>query len=541
VGPCRNDGPAPRNRRWGGQVTTVRHLKARPGVSWEAQARELELAGRVAQLASAHRARDLGNTQNTPNALKTPGTMGRGTFTPHRSVDPVAWRKAVWLERSTDIETDHAAIAQHNRRSALHAIVAARETPPATIKEGAYRLRDLARVAHPSKRCADCGDLLHGMPALMKRPDGGHTVSGVVTCANVWACPVCALKIKAARAEQIKEGVALQRKYVGGKSMLMLTLTARHTVHTDLREYREGFQAAAGRLFPSHWQREVGMLGYVYGAEATHGRNGFHYHRHVILSFDGDVGPQKIEALRAHLADRWERLVVRFMGEDCRPNEHGLHIKPLDLAEYISKLGLELADVGAKVAQSGHRSPWGILHDAATGHGRAFEVMAEYVRAMKGAKCIQFSNRLLAFWTKLGMGEVDETAAADDAIGAALVSEVPLDAWRAIRARGALWRVLNAADLGELPTWAEVVDGRWGDGYQVEREAIRDGGDYPRHVREPAAVRRARLMVERAAWNTACDELARFERAPFVPRTDSPFFWYEEIREKLFAVGIRGR
>lgn len=515
-------------------MTALRLLSARPPVTHQSRAGDARHAAAVNALRDRRRSVALGNTQDTPTQLKTATLDATYNVIPHRSVDPVAWREAVWTERDSGHD-DHTLVARHNRRSSLHRLVLGRP-PGESTKERAYALRDLSRVAHPSGRCADCGEVLHGMPAIMRRPDGGHAIGGVITCANVWACPVCAMRIKGSRAETIRNGVALHRQHYGPGSMLMLTLTASHSAGDDLMSYRERFQLAAGRLFTSRWTEKRGSLGYVYGAEVTHGRSGWHYHRHYVLAFKSDVSALDLALIRDELSTRWRELVIKFMGSSYAPNEHGLDLRPLNVVDYVSKLGLELTDVGAvKRAANGNVSPWSLLQDTATGHGGAFEKFAHYVRSMKGAKCVQFATRLLTLWKRLGLSCETEETAADETIGAALVVEVPLSVWRHIRSTGRLYRLLAACDAGELPDFTtQCAD--WGDGWLLEREAIRDESPYPIIRRESEPAKRARLRAELSFYNMACDALvpvrAKRERAS-VYEDGSAVLRYNRLREKM--------
>lgn len=514
-------------------MVNLRTLAHRPPVTYGSRAADVRLQDAVDELRQRRRAVLLGNMQDTPTKPKT-AVFFESHPTPHRSISPIAWREAVWSARD-DGHDVHTVLARHGRRAALHALVSKRP-PGETAKERAWALRDRARVAHPSSRCADCGEVLHGMPAIMRRPDGGHALGGVVTCANVWACPVCALKIKASRAEQIKEGVALHRQHFGAGSMLMLTLTASHSAGDDLRAYREAFQSAAGRLMTSQWSEKRGAAGYVYGAEVTHGRNGWHYHRHYIVAFDRPISDFEMLLIHDELSIRWRALVVKFMGEHHAPNEHGLDLRQLNVVDYISKLGLELSDVGAfKRAKNGNVSPWGLLSDTASGHGGAFDNFAHYVRAMKGAKCVQFSNRLLALWKKLGIAHVSEESLADDTIGAALVTEIPISVWRWLRSSGRVYRMLADCDAGNLPDF-QTQKPQWGDGWQVEREAIRDEAPFPTIVREPESERRVRVVSELRNWNAACDALlspSPKRKRVSVYEDGSPIARYNRLRKKM--------
>jgi hypothetical protein len=88
----------------------------------------------------------------------------------------------------------------------------------------AQKIASLARV----RRCGSLRDPEHGAVLVMSsRPDGRTAgFEGLVTCGSVWACPVCAAKVAAARAEEL--AAVLDKPHEDGGSAFMLTLTIRH-------------------------------------------------------------------------------------------------------------------------------------------------------------------------------------------------------------------------------------------------------------------------------------------------------------------------
>ena len=87
------------------------------------------------------------------------------------------------------------------------------------------------------ERDPDAGTVL----AVSQRPEGRRAgIEGLVTCGSVWACPVCAAKVAAKRAEELAQ--VLDAVHTAGGSAFMLTLTIKHSARDRLgltREERE--------------------------------------------------------------------------------------------------------------------------------------------------------------------------------------------------------------------------------------------------------------------------------------------------------------
>lgn len=461
-------------------------LKRWPRGSRQKAAEGIEERLRAKTLAlSEARSAALGKTRLTPDDLKKPG---KSTPTPFASLDRQGWRDAVWGAQGPVGLKPDARAARQVAWEGLQVRAVATEPSDRTVKARAYRLRDITRAGHPQERSAKCGHCVIGAPALMKNPETGtHSLGGLVVCGSVWCCPVCAMKIKAARAEEIKQAMSICRQW-GNDAALMCTLTTSHHEGDSLREMREGFQRAWNAFMgkvPSvvkdlnkkrrklglekiNWKEE--LLGYVSGAEVTTGINGWHYHRHVIFAFKESQTSEQTATLRGWLKDHWREQVIEHMGAEHAPTlERGLDLRPLRLEKYIAKLGLELSDVGNKKVKSGSRSVWALAESATTGHGPDFDRFAEYCREMSGAKCVQFSSNLLRTLRRFGFRpEASDGELADESKGAELIYELTPDEWRALRETpGALYAFLVNADEGNfLPVHREKEG--WGSGLRVD-------------------------------------------------------------------------
>lgn len=243
-------------------------------------------------------------------------------------------------------------------------------------------------------------------------------VGGVATCGSVWECPVCARRVRAARATLLD---VLQAQEGG----MMMTYTIRHDAALPLALGRrviarawQYYQAGRG------WRSALAMLrawGTVRALEITHGDHGWHPHLHVWVSgmeLDDD-------ATRAAMLDwchaRWSRCVARAaraLGVDPKRvaplrrsadgDDVGVHLSELAEASYLAdaSLGLELTDAGGAKG----RSPWQIARGAADGRARDARLWIEYTRAMRGSRAMTWSRSLAAWRRSCERQEREELA-----------------------------------------------------------------------------------------------------------------------------------
>lgn len=523
-------------------MTILGALQLRPptGPCGADLARDAVTLQRTRQLHDMRRAREegrpryLGKLQVIPDEGKT--------ATPDLLDQPSAFWAAAWEGRRRNggeglSEEDREGQSRAHRGVSVRAL----RRP---LKEGEHRrnvgvLRDRYRATHPLQRCASCGWSAIGAVGVCKREDGRLVLGSIASCASVWGCPVCASLIKGVRAEEIKEGAQLHDQHYGPQARALGTFTIRHAKGQSLRKLADGFQRAwnhfltrvptadkAWRASARRTQRPVpptllerlGFLGFVSGAEVTFGENGWHYHRHPLLFFSGALSDAELEHEREEMALWWAECVEKHMGPEHAPTlEQGVRLSR-GKADYLAKLGLEVADVGTKRAKCGNFTPWGLGDEAAQGSGKALDAWIEYCEGTKGKKCVQMSDRLRAHWLRLGWKPAAEDGElVDESKGARLLLEVTTDQWK-------LWRqsARVVADLGEglehvrgvLAVYRASLDpGGWGDGQRAlddELDALAKAERYAIQcesgVRAPTrAQTRKKKLDELAAWKASCD------------------------------------
>jgi hypothetical protein len=246
----------------------------------------------------------------------------------------------------------------------------------------------------------------------------------------------------------------------------MLTLTVRHHLGDELRGQRVGLANAYRRFTRGEpWKRfleRVGYVGSVRGLEVTHGwANGWHSHLHAAFLVRH---PELLAAEMAWLSERWEESVVRELGPGAAPNAaHGLDLRPCYQADYLAKLGLEIASPGrAKAGREGSRTPWEIAADLCAERDpedTRSEAERELARLndehlwrlwceeMRGARMLTWSRGLREA-AGLGEEKTDEEIVDGDGPNDRTVVVVPGEIWDAVRnVRGAPAQLLAVAEL----------------------------------------------------------------------------------------------
>lgn len=306
-----------------------------------------------------------------------------------------------------------------------------------------YQLREWWRPRSERDRARRCGRVRVALEPGLTVRDGAWNADGterprsgawggVETCASVWSCPVCSVRVRSDRARAI---VALDEwARSEGWQVSMWTGTIRHALGDDLSHLRRAMTDAFARVQRlTAWRSMLaGGAFFVRALEVTHGRNGWHPHFHVLL-----VSPVSVEEHAQQLGEDWRAAVTHVLGIDHAPSaEHGADWREIAAGEYVSKLdlamGLELTDASDAKTTKGatSRKPSELLRDAhahaqaaraarARGdfalaavhaHGQHADTkrFRAYEAAMVGARLHTATQGLLKFWQAVADEARDE-------------------------------------------------------------------------------------------------------------------------------------
>lgn len=313
-----------------------------------------------------------------------------------------------------------------------------------------------------------------GGAQVFRAVDGGRArLGGVVTCGQVWTCPVCAAKVAESRRHELS--VAMTRHVQAGGRAHLLTFTFPHDLGNrgQLAETLDALARARQRFQNSRrwkaWQAAAERVGGVTSLEVTFGSNGWHPHLHMIVfcgadafgaatvdDATGDLSSACITELagvwvdalckvglcdRAHLADAMRYAFNVRGGEQA--------------AEYIAKWGREskwggsseLTRSHAKVGRrrtgaAWHVTPFQLLALVDDGEDDLVSAWHEYAAAFRGRRMLTWSPGLKAHF---GVVDLD-----DEDLAAEGVQPAPAEEWVGALTHDQFKAVTAAAQLGAL-------------------------------------------------------------------------------------------
>lgn len=331
-----------------------------------------------------------------------------------------------------------------------------------------WSLRALNRQVGVSalERGARCGMPLGASGVAIKRgPDGTSHTSGTESCGSIWACPVCAAKIRNTRADEIGRG--LSNHISAGGGALFVTLTLPHQAGDKLRRtvqlVSEGFRAInSGRAYKEDHDA-FGILGHIRAFEVTHGQNGWHPHLHVILALERPTTRDVAAALESRWQARWDRWLrangwpASLVGIGVRVDRvrrdagaAGAYLAKLQEGEKIDRsVGNEVARADLKGGRLSSRVPFEILADfGSDGNAADLALWQEFQLATKGRSAIRWSRGLRARLLPDEDEQTDEEIAAAEVGGDTLAILTP---W--------LYRKIAGRPYGEAMLHVAAEDG----------------------------------------------------------------------------------
>lgn len=301
------------------------------------------------------------------------------------------------------------------------------------------------------------------------------------TCSNVNICPLCAIRIRTVRAMELAEQAEAWCEAHGGKDAIsLLTLTHRHHAGHSLRELLAGEHRAWKRFkdaIRKHYAAAWGWRGEVRADDTTHGENGWHPHFHIMVFWESPLSNGLRLERQKVLRELWEKCVVREMGEEHRPNAHGVDLSNgAKAARYLLKLCFELSDPiskkGKAASERDHeekgRTPFELLSDAGDGDERAGFLFREYGAAFKGRRVFEYSRSgdFKAALRKLAGQDDEQTdeAIMDGGDVGTVELAIPGETWREIcRVKGSRAELLSKMERDgaeEARSWL-AREGLW--------------------------------------------------------------------------------
>lgn len=301
---------------------------------------------------------------------------------------------------------------------------------------------------------------------LQSHQHGAAHYGGLIVCGSAWACPVCAAKIAERRRAEIAQAFDYAYNRLGGKKVVMVTLTFPHTAWQQLGPMLKQQSTALQKLRAGEpWRRvkdRVGYVGLIRSLEITHGANGWHPHTHECWIVDRDTDAA---ALRDTITRRWSASCRRagILEPESEPDfeRHAVHV--MDWAsdsDYLQKQdqsrnwGADREIASGSTKRSAGRSPFALLDDASQGDKQAAMLFRDYVLATKGRAQVYWSRGLKA---AVGVDDkTDEQLAEEQQDTADVLALMTTSHWRVVLSEDARATILDLAEDGgwhALATW----------------------------------------------------------------------------------------
>jgi hypothetical protein len=335
-----------------------------------------------------------------------------------------------------------------------------RETRRRTNRRQRSRLRHQLRGVTTLSRLADCGAKTitgFGGPVLRVSGIEGERVAGyagLVTCGSTWVCPTCAAKIAARRADEL--ATVMRTVLSAGGSASLITLTMRHHAGQKLSDCWGALSVAWRAVISGQQWRDDqelgGLLGWVRVVEATHGRNGWHLHLHVLVCWERPVSLGLAREIGQRMWQRWTKALER-KGFTSWKHRGGVDVRMAslgtdNLAHYFTKLAREVTYSHTKESRGG-RSPFGIVTDGLrTGDAADLDLWAEWEQVSFGKRQLTWSLGVHDLRKLACLGEQsDEEIAQEDLAGEDTIA-LPHPTWEALLLGELTTDLLDAAEIG---------------------------------------------------------------------------------------------
>lgn len=307
-------------------------------------------------------------------------------------------------------------------------------------KSARYDLQHHAQRLTPAHRVRVCHKAIaHGKDGVeIRRTAESARFNGLMSCGNVWACPVCMSRINAQRAEALRNGLT-NASFLGYRAYL-LTLTVRHdrTDHlADLidaltKAYRYMWSGKTGQAI----KRALTWQGSARALEIRHAMtHGWHPHFHIIVLTENELDADTLSALTTRIKARWMQSLSHVGYDATFENGADLRTSTTQIFNYLTKadrLADELTATDTKKSAES-RSPIELLNASREGEQYASALWREYVTATKGAKalvmCPSF-RELTEYDQHLANAESAEQTETESA---ELVAVIPPALWHMIK------------------------------------------------------------------------------------------------------------
>lgn len=240
---------------------------------------------------------------------------------------------------------------------------------------------------------------------------------GVVTCGNVWLCPVCSTKIARVRHEEVSKAVSDFHSASSNNLTAMLTLTFSHSSKDSLKSLL-ALHASASAFFWRSWSvrrifDDLGLTGRISNYEITCSEiNGWHPHKHVLLFLENSSA-DKLMIAQSQLLICWLN-ALHHVG--LTGNEHALKLDFFrGTTDYLTKLASEMTLSHVKRGRGvfSHYAPFQLADLARNKVAWARSRFLEYALCIKGRSQLHWSRGLKARFGIIDKSDEDVSASVE--------------------------------------------------------------------------------------------------------------------------------
>lgn len=242
-------------------------------------------------------------------------------------------------------------------------------------------------------------------------------LSGLMTCNNLWSCPVCAAIGLTKHARKITTIIEKFRSQ--DIKAFMVTLTIPHFYDQQPREVLDLHKSLQQKFFSNAFKynklaKSIKRYGTISSYECTYGKNGYHFHSHnLIFIHQNDF--DKMQQLYSTWKEFWVNLIRKYAPELSPQLKYsGLYIsvnpdntiRVIESGMYITS---EMTSAQTKPTHTvSNRNIWELLY---SGDDKDMEIFLKYAAAIKFRQKVSYSKTINKF---LGLCNEDFDRLGDD-------------------------------------------------------------------------------------------------------------------------------
>jgi hypothetical protein len=321
----------------------------------------------------------------------------------------------------------------------------------------------------------------NGNVAVKYRPSTKRAFyGGLMTCGQIWKCPVCAQKITERRRVLWQE--ALRNKTISTTEvedsiivkhidftnhLAMATFTISHnsdeSLYDVITRLERAYQLMWSGKTAAQFRTTYKLVGSVRGLETTKGVNGWHPHIHCMFVTQGPTMRYEQIGILDVLSLRWSKCAVKAGGMATQYAGTKFAVADIGMIDYVDKFGIEThyakRDSGAiseatkyptKKAREGSAGLFGLLGMASDGDKHAAQDWQEAQRVMRGRRHIRTSNGLLRrLNASQELSDNNLAATEQHEVGDRTLALLTYKQWDVIDRRELRGQLLNVANTGD--------------------------------------------------------------------------------------------